>query len=117
MIVNDILINEVYIVCLEINSEFFGKNLIKTDSINSIMQVKEREKIKISPNPATNFLKVNFVNNSKREIRLINQKGKVIYSKEFYEKEIVVNVENLITGIYFISVKNGNSITTEKILI
>jgi len=115
--VNDTLINGAYIVGLDINSKIFGKNLFKTDSINSIMTIKEKEKIIIYPNPATNILEVNFTNNLKREIRLINENGEFLIVTESFEKRIILNIENFKSGLYILSVKNGLIITNEKILI
>ena len=106
-----------YIVGLEINNEIFGKNLLKTDSINSIMTINEKEKIKIYPNPATNIIEVNFTNNSKREIRLVNENGKSLIVTESFEKRIILNIEKFKSGLYILSIKNGLIITNEKILI
>ena len=115
--VNSTLISGIYIVGLEINGEMFSENLFKTNSANSIIQVNKREEITIYPSPATNFLKVNFPNNSKREIKLISINGESVIVTESSEKNTTIDIQKIKPGLYILSIKNGLIISNEKILI
>ena len=115
--INDSLDNGVYFVFLTINSGNFGKKIIKTDSINYISEISENNNFTIYPNPAKGYINITFTDNSKKEISIINEIGKVIFKKECFETETKIKTSNLNSGIYFIIVKNKNKIETSKFII
>ena len=70
------------------------------------------------PNPVDDLLSVKFNGSvlSSRELSVIDLTGRIIYEKRFIngEKSLTISCENFPAGIYFISLKTDNGITTKK---
>ena len=115
--INDTLLNGVYYLLLKVNGEGYSKLLFKVDSINSIKKINQKDKFIFFPNPTTDFINISFNDNSNREIRLINEKGKSLIVTESSEKKIILNIQKFKSGLYILSIKNGLITTNEKILI
>ena len=76
-------------------------------------------KTKIYPNPTTGIITIDLEkNNSNITIEITNNLGQIIKSEEFNSaSQIVLNLEKLSTGIYFIKVENeNNEIKIEKLI-
>ena len=72
--------------------------------------------IKIYPNPANDIIKIKLQHNHKDnyEIQILNSVGQVVYLSNNSEEKI--SIKNLMSGIYFVVVKNGNFNYAEKII-
>lgn len=78
-------------------------------------QIKNTNKefgVAISPNPFNNQIKINFTNKNIVEVIIQDVYGKNIYSG----KELFIDTQNLLSGIYFITIKTNNSCFTQKII-
>jgi hypothetical protein len=78
-----------------------------------------RTGISIYPNPATNEIVLdNYSANSlsEQEITIYDALGKMVYSSNSSEAKTEINVASFTSGIYFVHVKNGNDIYSEKFL-
>ncbi len=66
------------------------------------------------PNPVNDILHISNANNS--QIKIVDLSGKVLYNKYSYNNIETVNLSEFNTGIYFVSVKTDEKVTTKKII-
>jgi len=98
-------------------SEFQNVNINIVTSINNI----ELNAVKITPNPATDYIDIEIDEIDKEEliIRILDLSGAVIF--EFQEQQGAVNkridVSNLSAGIYFVHVASEKGKKVEKLII
>ncbi len=109
--------NGIYIVRLTLSGNDYFKKVIKTDSLSSIYTYKLAEDFIIKPNPAKHYVELNFVDNSKREIRFTNQNGQIVLTKETNRKDIKIDINNISAGIYLVLVINGNKTSVNKLFV
>ena len=74
------------------------------------------EQMKMYPNPATDFVNLKFPDNKLKQIVLLNAAGQVIKTVTAY-KELRLNVQNLRTGVYFVSVKSEGFVVTKRLMV
>ena len=76
-------------------------------------------KVSVFPNPANNRLYVNLDQNLVNEThyKLYDLQGRLVISKKSATSESNINIENLVEGIYLLSIENGTDRTTKKIII
>lgn len=95
---------------------------------NAPVGLSENSNVSISsfeayPNPASDFtsFKINSSKNSDAKLEVYNSLGSIVSTKNISLNEgknkVDYNVENLSSGIYFASVKIGNSTTTKKFIV
>lgn len=87
---------------------------------NQILDL-EFERVKIYPNPCSDFLYLEFSDFSVQNlhIRILNSAGNGLKSYSFntvFDK-LTLNLENFSTGIYFLEFKNNDFIFTKKIIL
>jgi len=71
--------------------------------------------ISIFPNPASNYLNIEVLNNNKSTVYIVDITGKEIVCENFINI-IQLNIENLQKGEYLIKIINGNKLVTKKII-
>jgi hypothetical protein len=86
--------------------------LLSTDNLNL-------NKIKIFPNPASDVLHIsNTTEIGQVHYVLSDLNGRVVWeTKGVFESEIVVDLSSMTSGLYFLSVSQGPSRFTRKIVI
>ena len=78
-----------------------------TVQINNV-GITEKESItKMYPNPAKEYLKVEFKQATSREVEILNTQGAVVKSLTSTEEKITIPLQGLKTGVYFL--KEGNT--------
>lgn len=85
----------------------FKPILVNEKSINNSFDIQ------IFPNPFSSYITVT---GAKENILIYDMFGRIIYSIKSENDSITLNLNNLSTGIYFISVKNNNFVLTKKIV-
>jgi DNA-binding beta-propeller fold protein YncE len=78
------------------------------------------EAIKIYPNPATNFVKISGLKfNKDEEIILYDIKGQLIKFdyKQVSENEVIIDLNSIESGIYFININHYNAVLRKKLII
>lgn len=111
-------INANYIAALKINGEYFSKHITKINNSTSIKIKEETESISISPNPAKQYVKIEFPDETARNIKILNASGKLVKQiQENKEKSLSLNIEGYAIGIYYISINNGDKQTTKTLVI
>lgn len=108
----------IYIAALKINGDYFSKHITKINNSTSIKIKEETESISISPNPAKQYVKIEFPDETVRNIKILNAAGKLVKQiQENKEKSIIVNIEGYAKGVYFISFNNKEKQTTKTLII
>lgn len=88
---------------------FKGETII--NNINSL-------KYELSPNPAKDFININFENESKKHIEIYDIKGvKVYQNPSNLEKSLIINTSEFENGLYFVKIISNGMIKTQKIII
>ena len=72
--------------------------------------------ISLHPNPASNYIMVEAVEPVK-EVKLLDVSGRVVTRVESNSKQVLVNIQSLPKGIFFVKVKTENSTTLKKLVI
>jgi len=74
--------------------------------------------ISVFPNPASDFVMVNFDNSNKYDVSLIDITGKKIIRQESNNQNCKIDVRNINDGIYFLQIMQNNVVVkTQKIVI
>ncbi|MFA8434554.1 MAG: endonuclease [Marinifilaceae bacterium] len=74
------------------------------------------EQMKMYPNPATNFVNLDLPGREAKHIKLLNTHGQIIKSIKANEK-LKLNIQNLPSGLYFITIKTDHFVTTKQLMI
>lgn len=72
--------------------------------------------ISISPNPATDVLKINS-NSIINNIEIVSTNGQIVYTNNFDANETSINVSDFDKGMYIVNITTENGISTKKIII
>ena len=67
------------------------------------------------PNPATKQATVKF--EGKGNITITNMLGQTVYHVENVENKTQIPLNNMNTGVYFVTVRSGSSIATQKLIV
>ena len=114
---NDSLPTGTYVYIAEIGDSTYNGTIAKINS-SSIKESKILNTINIKPNPAIDFVILEFKDNSEKEIQIINQTGQIVYLEQgIKKKEIRINTQSFSKGIYFVSLINRNTILSKKLII
>tara|TARA_Y100000589_G_scaffold317298_1_gene343079 strand:+ start:5096 stop:7303 length:2208 start_codon:yes stop_codon:yes gene_type:complete len=74
--------------------------------------------VKLFPNPTTGSISVILPNREKSEIQVYNMIGELVFTTSSSNTNYVsVNLEDQPNGVYFVSVKNNDTVTTQKVII
>jgi hypothetical protein len=100
-----------------INSKGCSSTVLLTANVEACTGINELigdTGLNISPNPAVDNLQLNFVDSKPREIFIFDELGKLCITKLVSEKTVMLNINNLNKGIYFIQLKSSGNLTTKK---
>jgi len=71
----------------------------------------------IYPNPANDLVNIKLTENVNAMASILDLNGKVVKSSAVNGVSATINTANLISGVYFIQITNGNDIMTKKLII
>ncbi|MCL2040735.1 MAG: T9SS type A sorting domain-containing protein [Bacteroidales bacterium] len=71
--------------------------------------------LRVIPNPASGQATVTF--DGKGNITLYNMIGQTVYHAENIEKEKIIPLNNMAAGVYFVTVRTGNAMATQKLVV
>ncbi len=112
-----------YLICLKVT------NACGSDSVchpinyifplpNSIIDVSKNLIISISPNPFTSQTNIAFAQEQKNTtIKIVDVLGKEIKSINFTGKELIIEKEEMQTGIYFVQIQTEKGTITKKLIL
>jgi len=92
-----------------ISASLVGDNHVAWYENLTILGVDENKSrdIQLYPNPAQDFLTINNTNSKIQTIKMYDAFGKLLLSTLNYNKEdIILNVQNLSKGVYFIKLED-----------
>lgn len=78
------------------------------------------EKIRIYPNPVNNYITIEGLPQTKQpyfNVTFINMLGKIIYTTQFSYKDALLELNELNTGTYIMTIANDDFYTTQKITV
>jgi PKD repeat protein len=96
---------------------------IITESVSPCIGLEEitgtKSTITIYPNPASSLIHVELdvLNYYNTTVQITNSLGQIMYTQKIEVSETTINTSNLSTGIYFVTIIEGNQTTTKKIII
>jgi hypothetical protein len=99
------------------NSIYVAKYGITGSNIGIFSQSVSDYKIQIYPNPNTGSFTVKLpltLENS--TIQILNMMGEIIYNKTLTDMDNRIDVSNVASGLYSISINNGNHVSTSKFI-
>ena len=88
-----------------------------TGSSSSIENNKAELAINIFPNPAKNFIKISSESTDFIQVSMYDITGKLMKTYEFFNSEVMINIEDLSKGLYMFRIENKNSSYTRKIMV
>ncbi|MFN8416964.1 MAG: T9SS type A sorting domain-containing protein [Cytophagaceae bacterium] len=98
-------------------SNSIDKSILKLVNIDPVPQIVERDNFLISPNPCSDFIRINQLSiPSNKLIRLLDITGRILIEKNTAEEIAYVNIEALPTGIYFVNIDCNNKCYNFKII-
>lgn len=92
-------------------------NSLQSTDLSSTLSILENnlKSFYISPNPSSDFLYIQY-NGQIDELEIYNIAGKSVLKKNNLISPYKLNISNLNLGVYFLTVKSGNSIVSKKII-
>lgn len=92
------------------NLNNLGYELWRYEGNLSLLEEQFLNKIKIFPNPSTDWVTINFDNNEKQDLNFLiyDVQGKIVHQQKTQEAEIKIHVENWTSGVYFVQLAIGN---------
>jgi hypothetical protein len=94
----------------------------KTESFSNIVVVKQAlsANISVSPNPTSDYLNINIpsdgVSSTSSLVNVFDLAGKKVLSQSNLQSNFKIDVTNLKSGAYIISIENGGNSLTQKII-
>lgn len=91
-------------------------NTFQTEFVSTLANAKfDNAEIKIFPNPASNILNIN-TSSIITSIEIVDINGRIIQSLSQNSNEVILNIENLQSGMYLLKVTTENGSSIEKII-
>jgi len=87
---------------------------------NSVLGENINSKIRVSPNPISEYLTINVENPlEKREVILVDMLGNEVinYKTNLQENKIIIPISQLSDGMYILRVKSDTNSMTERVFI
>ena len=81
------------------------------------MNEAEINSFEMYPNPASNFVTIKLSENVNAVATVLDLNGKIVKSTAINGISTVINTTDLISGVYFIQLKNGNDVSTKKLIV
>ena len=101
--------------------ELYTTPVDPNDTINNpedaIFSIDNLPVFSVQPNPATDVLTVVPLANSDYSLRLYDMNGKLVRELYNLQNETRIDVSELTKGVYFLQVKQGTNVKTQKVLI
>lgn len=110
------LVPDVYDICV---TDIRGCQDCSTVQVNfaTSANLVRNDQFKLSPNPATDRVELNFTQQLKGDIIIYNQTGQIVYQEAFNSAKQQVDVSQLPAGLYLLNVKGEDYTIIEKLVI
>ena len=98
-----------------LSGTYYVDNLVITKLAGVGINENSENDVTVYPNPASDFINVSNAENA--QITLFDIRGKVMAEIESATAEQVIDINKLANGTYFLRIKDGNSVTTKKVVV
>lgn len=97
--------------------EALGLFYDQTTGINDVELASNSTSLSVYPNPAVNQVTVRFDDNRLVEtVSIFDMNGRLVSMNNLFNGQATIDMENLESGIYIVSVLSGNTIHTQKLI-
>ena len=110
---------KVYTFAYNGNNELGTVNLVELvmgEGVVGLNDVMTNVDVNIYPNPANNFINVSSLSIIDR-VQITNVLGQVVMVKEIGANGANINIENLESGNYFVTIYSNDAVATKKLLV
>jgi|AntAceMinimDraft_16_1070373.scaffolds.fasta_scaffold33443_1 N-acetylneuraminic acid mutarotase len=83
---------------------------------NFIMEITDDFGIQLYPNPTNDILFIELIDYKNTRVEFINMEGQSMKSFYLQSSKILIDINNLVSGIYFVKIINEKGITIKKII-
>ncbi|MBK8487539.1 MAG: T9SS type A sorting domain-containing protein [Bacteroidetes bacterium] len=90
-----------------------GIQIFEQDPDVSVSEHIELHPLKIFPNPAGDVVQIYYPLNTTSEILVYNMEGQLVYSNTMIGENILMNIQDLSSGLYILQVRNSKEIITK----
>jgi hypothetical protein len=87
------------------------------DPILSVNEVENTFGLSVYPNPANEVINVSLNKSTNATISVVNVAGKVVKTSTINGLNTSINASDLTNGVYYVTITDGTSIATEKVVI
>ena len=87
------------------------------DPILSINEVENMFGLNVYPNPANDVINVSLNKSTNGTISIVDVAGKVVKTSSINGLTSSINSSDLTNGVYYVTITDGTSIVTEKVVI
>ena len=90
-----------------------------TTNSTKLIELKNSFKFNIYPNPTSDLLFVEFLNNTEEDVymELFNSIGEIVYSRKNINANLSIDVSQFTKGIYFMKVYSNSLVSAKKVVI
>ncbi len=83
----------------------------------SVFERLQTELATIHPNPATDFVQIDFQHIVQADLNIYSATGQLIKSQSIRNNKTMINLESNLSGVYYFVLKSGKKIQTQKVVI
>jgi hypothetical protein len=87
------------------------------DPVLSINEVENAFGLNVYPNPANEVINVSLNKSTNATISVVDVAGKVVKTSSINGLTSTINASDLTNGVYYVTITDGTSIATEKVVI
>ncbi len=87
------------------------------DPVASINEVENTFGLSVYPNPANEVINVSLIKSTNATISVVDVAGKVVKTSTINGLNTSINASDLTNGVYYVTITDGTSIATEKVVI
>lgn len=96
--------------------KFFSKH--KKPIASSVDNVNNNFSFNIYPNPSKNLITIDLEDNNKIiEVNIIDLFGRVVIKRKISTSNLVIDISNLCSGIYFVKINTVSSLSTKRLIV
>jgi hypothetical protein len=106
--------DELYLSCEDsyVPASLFSTSKSSMSPVGITTLSKNNTTLRLSPNPCSDQLTINFVEQDITTLIIYSPTGKVVFSQKVIDKNTTINVSNFDNGVYFISATHKNGFTS-----
>ncbi len=108
------------VLCKDASGCLFSLDSIEVPFVSRVVDLAFAKNIFISPNPATDYFNILFVNNDMSKsvvVSIFNINNRLVRSFEFFDKKKQVDVSQLPVGVYQIMIQSGQKFASKRLII